>query len=91
MNRGMRKATMNWGVCVRGTSSDDPRSSFYGALNDVVVLTYQGIGIEASVVLFHCDWYGPSSRGTTIHEKYNLVDVNVQRKYPNYDPFVLVQ
>ena len=82
---------MNWGVCVRGTLSDDPRSSFYGNLNDVVVLTYQGIGLEASVVLFHCHWYDPSTRGTTVHETYNLVDVNVQRKYPNYDPFVLAQ
>ena len=42
---------MYWGVCIRGTSSDDPRTSFYDNLNDAVVLTYQEIGIEPSAVL----------------------------------------
>ena len=85
------KSTMNWGVCVRGSNSDDVASSYYGHLNKVLVLTYHTAGLTASVILFQCDWFDPSPRGTNVHQKYNLVDINMQRKYPNYDPFVLAQ
>ena len=82
---------MNWGVCVRGSNSEDTASNFYGHLNEVLVLTYHTAGLDASVIIFQCDWFDPSPRGTNVHKKYNLVDINFQRKYPNYDPFVLAQ
>ena len=91
VQHGARKSTMNWGVCVRGSNSEDAASIFYGHLNEVLVLTYHTVGLVASVILFNCPWFDSPPRGTHVHPTYNLVDVNFKRKYPNYDPFVLAQ
>ena len=82
---------MNSGVCVRGSTDDDPNTSFYGILNDILVIQYVANGSIAQVILFEAEWFDPTARGTRIHPQYNLVDVNPNRKYPKYDPFVLAQ
>jgi len=39
--------------------------------------------------LFKCDWFD-SIHGVSMHDAYKLVDVNHTKRYPKYDPFVLV-
>ena len=80
---------MNSGVCVRGTIDDDPKTSFYGLLNDILVIQYVAQGSIAQVILFEAAWFDPTPRGTRIHMQYNLVDVNPSKPYLKYDPFVL--
>ncbi|OMP10086.1 TdcA1-ORF1-ORF2 protein [Corchorus olitorius] len=41
---GRGKATMNSGICVRGSDPNDPSSNFYGYLKDIVQV--QGIDLE---------------------------------------------
>ena len=77
---------MNSGVCVQGSNDDDPKKSFYGLLNDILVIQY-----VAQVILFEAEWFDPTARGTRIHMQYNLVDVNPSKPYPKYNPFVLAQ
>ncbi|KAI5412176.1 hypothetical protein KIW84_057016 [Lathyrus oleraceus] len=41
------------------------------------------------VVLFYCDWYDISARGTKIDKKYNTVEIRMDRRYKEYDPFIM--
>ncbi|OMO51375.1 Transposon, En/Spm-like protein [Corchorus capsularis] len=84
LQHGARKATMNSGVCVRSSSVD-----FYGVLDEIIQLEYGG---EARnfVVLFKCTWIDPD-KGTKVHGKYGLVDINQKRMYRKNDPFILAQ
>ena len=86
---GKDKATMNSGVCVQGENSGETCTDFYGLLQDIVQLEYQG-PVWYRIVLFDCKWFDPIN-GTRVHEKYKLVDVNRKRFYTKYDPFILAQ
>ena len=39
-------------------------------------------------VLFNCEWFDPSSRGTCSHLHYGIVKVKKNRRYSKYDPFI---
>jgi hypothetical protein len=40
-------------------------------------------------VLFYCDWFDPSTRGTKINKRYNTVDIRMDRRYKKFDPFIM--
>jgi len=81
---GKTKATMNYGVCVKGTDGRE----YYGVLLDVIELQYVGDVRSYKTILFKCDWYD-CINGVVVHDTYKLVDVNHTKRYPKYDPFVL--
>jgi hypothetical protein len=78
------KSTMNYGVCVQSSSID-----FYGELEEIIEVEYPGLS-TMKVVLFKCHWFDPT-RGTRVHPKYKLVEIDQKKKYKKYDPFILAQ
>ncbi|XP_057999181.1 uncharacterized protein LOC131178003 [Hevea brasiliensis] len=86
---GSHRATMNSGVCIKGTNYSTNESDYYGQLIEVLRLEYPGLPIKRTV-LFKCDWFDPTPNvGTKIHPKYKLVDINHKRSFNRYEPFVL--
>ncbi|XP_057808636.1 uncharacterized protein LOC131023110 [Salvia miltiorrhiza] len=82
------RATVNSGVCIKGSVYGRDVQDFYGRLQEVCVLEYGGYPIKKTV-LFKCEWFDLSARGTSIDTNFKLVSVNQTRKYQKYDPFVL--
>ena len=42
-------------------------------------------------MLFYCNWFDPSHRGTRVDRKYNTVDICMSRRYQMFDPFIMAQ
>ncbi|XP_021603880.1 uncharacterized protein LOC110608905 [Manihot esculenta] len=83
------RATMNSGVCIKGSNYSNEESDYYGQLLEVIRLEYPGLPIKR-VVLFKCNWFDPTPNvGTKTHSKYKLIDVNHKRCFNRYEPFVL--
>ncbi|XP_047340380.1 uncharacterized protein LOC124943970 [Impatiens glandulifera] len=80
---GSNKSTMNSGICVHANDSD-----YYGLLEEIIELEYPGPCLH--VVLFKCLWFD-HIRGTRVNDTYRLIEVNMNRTYTKYDPFVLAQ
>ncbi|KAL6528042.1 hypothetical protein OROHE_014992 [Orobanche hederae] len=45
--------------------------------------------MDVRTVLFNVEWFDPTPRGTKLHPRYNLVDINHKRRFNGYEPFVL--
>lgn len=85
------KSTANNGVSVKGTDYGQCEYDYYGKLDEIVQLEYPGEPIKR-VVLFKCSWYDPTSNiGTRVHKHHGIVEVNSQRSYSKYEPFILAQ
>jgi hypothetical protein len=85
------KATANNGVSVKGTDYGQCQYDYYGNLDEIVQLEYPGEPIKR-VVLFKCSWFDPTSNiGTRVHKHHGIVEVNSQRRYSKYEPFILAQ
>ena len=83
------KKTMNYGLQVKGVT-DGGEDDFYGLVENIYEFEYPGLG--QNVFLFYCQWFDPTrSTGTRVHPTYHLVDVNMNRRYSKYDPFLLPQ
>ena len=88
---GGRK-TMNSGVCVRGSNYGNAEADYYGLLEEIIELEYPcSPDTERKVVLFKCRWFDPPERGTRVHPEYRFVEINHNRVYRKYDPFILAQ
>lgn len=80
------KKTNNCGVYVRGLSGGG-EDDFYGELENIYELEYSLLG---KVVLFYCNWFDPSSRGTRL-TRHNIVEIRKDRSYGCFDPFFIAQ
>ena len=88
---GEDKATMNSGVCVKGSLYAAGENDFYGMLVDIVEVEYPALPIKRCM-LFKCDWFNPTlGVGMTVHQNYNMVDINYRRMYNKYEPFILAE
>ncbi|KAG6428173.1 hypothetical protein SASPL_112423 [Salvia splendens] len=90
---GKSRSTVNSGVCIRGSNYSYADDDFYGILKEVVEVEYRASPIK-KVVLFNCAWYNPAPPprgGIIVHPKFRIVEVNIHKEYPKYDPFVLAQ
>ncbi|OMO52697.1 TdcA1-ORF2 protein [Corchorus olitorius] len=69
LEHGEKKATMNSGVCMQGSSCDETTTDFYGLLEDIIQIQFEVIGRGTiGVVLFKCKWFDPDPvRGMKIH------------------------
>lgn len=83
VNYGRGKSTVNYGVSVKGDSSD-----FYGIIEEIIEITYVGL-VNMKCVLFRCEWYDPVLGRGTRKNNLGVIDVNSARRYDKYDPFIL--
>lgn len=80
------KATINSGVCINGQSGDDDTQyDYYGILQEVVELQYEG---GNKVVLFKCNWFDIIN-GVKVDKKRGIVEVRHASRLRYYEPFVL--
>ena len=86
--RGEFKRTYNSGVCVSGTSHDASLNDYNGQLKEILELEWPGLPVK-KLVLFNCEWFDPSPRGTRVHPKYGIVEVKKNRQYAKYDPYII--
>ncbi|XP_029126265.1 uncharacterized protein LOC109793794 isoform X1 [Cajanus cajan] len=82
------KKTINCGVYVKGLI-EGGEDDFYGVIKHMYELEYNTSTYPKKVVVFYCDWFDPSSRGTRIDPKYNIVDIKMDRRYQLFDPFII--
>ena len=62
-------------------------NDYYGVLEEIIQLKYYS---GLSIVIFKCEWFDPNpNRGTVVHRKFPLVEINQSRRYEKYDPFCL--
>ena len=88
--RSMNKKTSSCGVLVKGTSDGSGSGvDYYGVLEEVIQLEYLGEP-RKRCLLFRCEWYDPSNPRGTRYSKLNCTyEINIQRKYAKYDPFII--
>lgn len=69
--------------------TENGEGDFYGVIEDIFEISYNYLDYKKAVVLFFCNWYDPSSRGTKYDPKTNTVDIKTNRRYGLYDPFTM--
>ncbi|CAH9126887.1 unnamed protein product [Cuscuta epithymum] len=79
------RVTCNCGVMVKCTSYDGSGLDYYGLIHEIIQLEYQ----DYKILVFRCEWFEPSSRGTRCHPLYNIVDVNTQHQLRTSDCYIL--
>ena len=80
----LNKSTTNNGLCVSSQGGD-----YYDKVEEILEVEYPGYPIKTAV-LFKCHWYDPTPNiGVKVHKQYNLVEINVKRKYNKFKTIVL--
>ena len=84
------KKTTNSGVYVKGLT-DGGEDDFYGIIKHIYEIEYNTSSTLKKVFVFYCDWFDPSQRGTRVDFKYHVVDIQMDKRYVSYDPFIIAQ
>lgn len=84
------KKTINSGVHVKGLT-EGIEDDFYGVIQHIYELVYPSLDYTKRIVLFYCNWFDPSGRGTKFNPKCNTVDIRMSRRYQRDDPFIIAQ
>ena len=50
---------------------------------------YNTFTYPKKVVVFYCDWFDPSRKGTRMDPKFNVVDIWMDARYEQFDPLSL--
>ena len=79
---------VNSGVCVTSLDEDDNQFDYYGVIEDIIKITWEG-RMKLELVLFDCRWFDPTSAGVRRTENLGLVEINHTSKLSNFDPFVM--
>ena len=79
---GSRRATMNYGVCVKG------ETDFYGILQEIIEVEFPGL-VKLKCVLFKCDWFDLTVNRGVRYSKFGVVDINATRRYNKFKPYIL--
>ncbi|KAK2383561.1 hypothetical protein QL285_070997 [Trifolium repens] len=83
------KKTTNCGVHVKGLTNGGEDDD-YGIIQNILQLEYNDFGDK--ITLFHCEWFDPTKNsGTRVQKQYNIVDIKMNKRYRQYDPFLLAQ
>ncbi|KAK2451521.1 hypothetical protein QL285_010569 [Trifolium repens] len=69
--------------------TENGENDFYGVIDKIIEVSYNYLDYNKAVVLFYCDWYDPSRRGTKYNPKTNTVDIKMNRRYQPFDPFAI--
>ncbi|XP_078152644.1 uncharacterized protein LOC144547837 [Carex rostrata] len=85
-SHGQDKCSRNSGVCIKGeTESGGTPQDYYGVLEEVIQLTYEG---GNKVVLFKCYWFDITN-GVKVDCQHGIVEVKHESRLKTYEPFVL--
>jgi len=84
------KNSNNSGVWVQGGDGNQVGDiDYYGVVKEILQLEYTGWPYK-KLILFRCKWFDPNpTRGTRVHNQYNIIEVNHTREYDRYDPFII--
>ena len=78
---------INSGVHIKGLI-EEAINDFYGVIQHIYELEYNTTSYPKRVVLFYCHWFDPTSRGTRVDPKYDMVEILMHRSYNLFDPFI---
>ncbi|WMV07923.1 hypothetical protein MTR67_001308 [Solanum verrucosum] len=85
------KKTNNSGVYIQGDVDGTGQTiKYYGVIQEIIEVRYSGWP-NKKIVLFRCEWFDPSHRGTKVDHQHNIIEVKHTRKYRSYDPFIIAQ
>jgi len=82
------KKTINCGVYVKGIT-EGGYDDFYGIIHKIFELEYNSCTSPKKVVVFYCEWFDPSRDGTRVNPRYNIVELEMSKRYRPFDPFIL--
>ncbi|WMV32573.1 hypothetical protein MTR67_025958 [Solanum verrucosum] len=85
------KKTNNSSVYIQGDVDGTGQIiEYYGVIQEIIEVRYSGWP-NKKIVLFRCEWFDPSHRGTKVDHQHNIIEVKHTRKYRSYDPFIIAQ
>ncbi|KAK6778443.1 hypothetical protein RDI58_025161 [Solanum bulbocastanum] len=85
------KKTNNSGIYIIGDVYDTcPTIEYYGVIHEIIEVRYSGLP-KKNIVLFWCQWFDQSHRGTNVDHQHNIIEVKHTRKYRSHDPFISAQ
>ncbi|KAK6791414.1 hypothetical protein RDI58_010495 [Solanum bulbocastanum] len=85
------KKTNNSSVYIQGDADGTSQTiEYYGVIQEIIEVRYSGWP-KKKIVLFRCEWFDPSHRGTKMDHQHNIIEVKHTRKYRSYDPFIIAQ
>ncbi|KAK6777728.1 hypothetical protein RDI58_024446 [Solanum bulbocastanum] len=85
------KKKNNSGVYIQGDVDGTGQTiEYYGVIQEIIEVRYSGWP-KKKIVLFRCEWFDPSHRGTKMDHQHNIIEVKHTRKYRSYDPFIIAQ
>ncbi|KAK6775851.1 hypothetical protein RDI58_026852 [Solanum bulbocastanum] len=85
------KKTNNSGVYIQGDVDGTGQTiEYYGVIQGIIEVRYSGWP-KKKIVLFWCEWFDPSHRGTKMDHQHNIIEVKHTTKYRSYDPFIIAQ
>jgi len=61
---------------------------FYGVIQHIYELEYNTTSYPKRVVLFYCHRFDPTSRGTRVDTKYGIVEIQMDKRYNLFNPFI---
>jgi len=70
---------INSGVCVNGLT-EGGEDNFYGLIQHIYEMKYNSSISDKKVVLLYCDWFDPSTKGTKVDSKYDIVDIQMDKR-----------
>jgi len=82
------KKIINCGVYVKGLTEGDYDDN-YGIILKIYELEYNTCTSPKRVVVFYCECFDPSRRGTRVDPRYNIVELQISSRYQPFDPFIL--
>ncbi|WMV46391.1 hypothetical protein MTR67_039776 [Solanum verrucosum] len=85
------KKINNSGVYIQGDVDGTGQTiEYYGVIQEIIEVRYSGWP-KKKIVLFRCEWFDPSHRGTKVDHQHNIIEVKHTKKYSSYDPFIIAQ
>jgi len=82
------KKTNNCGVYVKGIT-EGGYDDFYGIIHKIFELEYNSCFSPKKVVIFYCELFDQSRDGTKLNPRYNIVELEMNKRYRPFDPFIL--
>src|SRR5207244_2920710 len=74
-NKRAGMATINTGVCVSSVAENNKILEYYGVIEDIIKLTWEG-SFQLEMVLFYCRWFDPTRSGIRCINHLGLVEIN---------------
>ncbi|KAK6794107.1 hypothetical protein RDI58_007560 [Solanum bulbocastanum] len=85
------KKINNSGVYMQSDADSTGQTiEYYGVIQEIIEVRYSGWP-KKKIVLFRCEWFDLSHRGTKMDHQHYIIEVKHTKKYKSYDPFIIAQ